>query len=435
VTKSLLNSKWFSRLQEFSQLIVGFSGGLDSTVLLHVLADTPELRHKLLAVHINHGINPKGLDWQHHCEQWCLNLGISFISHSVQFDRRANIENRARNARYHVFSSLVNKKTCLILGHHLNDQAETMLLQLFRGTGIDGLSAMSEVSTVGSGALLRPFLSYPREYLESYASLHGLKWIEDESNEDINYSRNYVRHQIMPLLVEKWPGVVENISRAASHCQQAKANLSDLAMQDSPDLVSASNTLFVEPLKKLSGERITNVLRVWLKKNQVELPSSRTFQRLIDEMVFARSDAQSLVSWDDIQIHCYQGTLYLGKKEVINSYVSMNWITFPSPVVLGNGLTSLVAHQAREGLIIPIRAKIVISFRQGGELFFWHGQTKQLKKLFQEWKIPPWQRDKVPLLYINDQLAAVIGYAISDLFYSRVSGWQFTLSSETPAKI
>jgi tRNA(Ile)-lysidine synthase len=418
VTKRVLNPEWIARLSEFTQLIVGFSGGLDSTVLVHVLASYPSLRNKLTAVHINHGISSNSLSWQNYCEQFCLKAGINFVSQPIHFDRSANIEDGARIARYKVFSSLLTEQDCLILGHHRDDQAETVLLQLFRGAGIDGLAAMMEVGTLGKGTIARPLLSYSRQQLELYAASHELQWIEDESNQDSKYSRNYVRHEIMPLLAAKWPGVVANIARTATHCQQAKVNLEELAVQDSPALLAPDTRLFIEPLKALSFERITNVLRSWLKKNQIQLPSTLTFQRLIHEGILASQDAVPMVAWGDIQVRRYQGYLYLDRKDVIKWPSSLEWANFPCPLVLNEYNLHLFAKKANQGLMIPQHAKILIKFRQGGEQFYWHGQNKELKKLFQEWGIPPWQRKKIPLIYLNDQLAAVVGYAVSDLFFS-----------------
>jgi len=431
VTKSLLSSEWITRLSGFTKLIVGFSGGLDSTVLLHLLASHQSLRHRLIAVHINHGISSNAEYWQNHCEQFCLNLGIDFISRSVEFDRFANIEEGARVARYTVFSSLLGPRDCLILAHHRDDQAETVLLQLFRGAGVDGLAAMNELGSWGLGTLARPLLSYSREQLEHYAAHCKLKWIEDESNQEINYSRNYLRHQVMPLLLKKWPGVVGNIARTAIHCQQAKTNLDDLALYDNQELLAARSSLFIEPLKKLSIERMTNVLRVWLKKNQVPLPSTVTLQRLIHEVIFADLDATPLVTWDAIQVRRYQQHLYLDKKKVISLPSCIEWTEFPSPLVLTEYDFYLTAEKMTQGLIVPPNAKVEVKFRQGGEKFYWRGQTKQLKKLFQEWAIPPWLRDTIPLIYINDQFAAVVGYAISDSFFAHNSSdsWQLLTNS------
>lgn len=415
----LLNSDWFTRLNQFEKLVIGFSGGLDSTVLLHALASHPSLHAKLLAVHINHGISSNALSWQQHCEQFCQNLGVNFISEAVQFDRDANIEEGARVARYAVFSALLTEKDCLVLGHHQDDQAETVLLQLLRGAGVDGLAAMAELGVLGKGVIARPCLNTSRLQLEQYATSQQLLWIEDESNQDICYSRNYLRQKILPLLTDKWPGAVGNLARTALHCQQAKSNLDALALQDCPELSFASDSLCITPLLQLDFARIVNVLRAWLKKRHIQAPSTALLHRMIDELIFARIDAIPQVNWDEVVVRRYQQHLYLDKKNTTRLPNYSEWEEFPSPLIFGVDGFCVTAEPAQQGLVVPLKAKIAIRFRQGGETFFLHGQTKQLKKLFQEWQIPPWQRERTPLLYINDELAAVVNYAISDPFFNR----------------
>ncbi|MCW8386093.1 tRNA lysidine(34) synthetase TilS [Fluoribacter dumoffii] len=429
--KPLLSTEWFSRLSHFSKLFVGFSGGLDSTVLLHVLACHPALFAKIVAVHVNHGISARASLWQQHCQQVCDLLNIPLIAHSVEFERSANIEEGARIARYDFFSSLMKEQDCLLLGHHMDDQAETVLLQLFRGAGVDGLAAMSELSAFGPGEIARPFLSHSREQLEHYAVQHQISWIEDESNQDVNYSRNYLRHQIIPLLKRKWTGVAGNIARTALHCQQAKRNLDVLAAQDAlapenPNSLT-QNSLLITPLKELNRDRMANVLRMWLKNNRVQLPSTVTFERLIDEMIFARSDAIPQVSWGDVTVRRYQDHLYLVRKNKNKLPPSLEWGAFPSPLIIIDARIHLQAKKHNPGLLIPPGTKIYVRFRVGGEKIVWRGQTKQLKKLFQEWGIPPWIREQTPLIYFDDTLAAVAGYAMSDLFFSQEANdtWDF----------
>ncbi|MGL5742500.1 MAG: tRNA lysidine(34) synthetase TilS [Legionella sp.] len=433
--KPLLSAEWLTRFSRLNQLIVGFSGGLDSTVLLHVLASHPILFSKLIPVHVNHGISPNASVWQEQCEHFCRNLDVVLITKQVEFDRSANVEEGARIARYGVFSSLMTEQSGLILGHHLDDQAETVLLQLFRGAGVDGLAAMSEFGPFANGALARPFLSCSREQLEHYAVLHQLSWIEDESNLDVSYARNYLRQQVMPLLRSKWQGVAGTIARTATHCQQAKRNLDALAVHDM-FLEEASETvtepfLFIAQLQKLSFDRIANVLRVWLKNNQIQLPSTRTFQRLIEEVIFARTDATPEVRCGEVCVRRYQKYLYVDKINSSDFPSSIEWSEFPSPIVLNDAGTHLLAKRANQGLIIPPKTKINVTFRKGGEELVLHGQTKRLKKLFQEWGIPPWLRESIPLIYFNDTLAAVVGYAVSDLFFIKdaADAWVLSLNS------
>ncbi|HHF7346209.1 TPA: tRNA lysidine(34) synthetase TilS [Legionella feeleii] len=416
MTQSLLTIDWLTQLERYHRIFVGFSGGLDSTVLLQRLAIEPALFPKLTAVHVNHGLSPNALVWQAHCQQFCATLKIPLIIKSVDFARQSNIEEMARKARYQVFAQLLEKSDCLVLGHHLNDQAETLLLQLFRGAGIEGLSAMAVEKEFMQGNLLRPFLHHTRQTLENYARLNQLQWIDDESNQDISFSRNYIRHQVLPLLSARWPGIVNSLARTSTHCQQAQANLDDLARIDCPALVQAGSQLVISTFSHLSQARITNILRLWFKANQVRLPNTVTFNRLINEVIHARPDANPQISWDDVSVRRYQETLYLLKRQVKPSLLAITWTSFPKPLDLGESGV-LFASVNDKGLIVPPHSKIEIRFRQGGELFHWHGQSKQLKKLLQEWQIPPWLRGQIPLVFINGELAAVIGYAISDSFY------------------
>ena len=416
VTNSLLNSEWLKLLGHYKRLFVGFSGGLDSTVLLVNLAAEPALAPKLTAVHINHGLSPQALTWQNHCQLFCQERQIPFVFQKVEFERQANIEAAARKARYKVFESLLEVDDCLILGHHLDDQAETLLLQLFRGTGVDGLAAMVAVKDFAAGQLLRPLLQQSRQCLEVYAQTQQLQWIEDESNQNTAFSRNYLRHQVIPLVAKRWPAITTNLVRTAGHCQEAQANLDDLAKIDCPALDLNPSTLTIEPLLLLKPARLSNVLRLWFKVNQVSLPNAATFKRLVSEMILANCDANPQINWGECTVRRYQQTLYLLKKESKILSRQLAWPSFPDPLYL-EGIGYLQVQPKRKGLVLPSSSQIEIRFRQGGEFFKWHGQTKQLKKLFQEWQIPPWLRERIPLLYINSELAAVIGYAVSDLYY------------------
>lgn len=419
---TLISKQWQQSLAKYQTLFVGFSGGLDSTVLLHSLVSFPELVGKLQAVHIHHGLSENADVWQSHCEAFCKGLGIPLLTAPVKIEGLANIEESARMARYKVFSSLLATHDCLLLAHHGDDQAETLLLQLLRGAGIDGMAAMLPITPLATGEVIRPFLQYSRQTLEAYAREHALTAIEDESNQNSAFSRNYLRHQIMPLLQEKWPNAARNLARSAMHCQQAKVNLETLATLDCEGLLEPQDTLLLSrPLLTLGRVRLANVLRHWLKKNKIRLPSAIVLERLMDEVIFASPDAMPVVAWGGYVVRRYQQTLYI-LKESPNAppHQRIEWTTFPEPLLIPGHCDSpvcVLASQREKGLIVPTGCHIHIAFRQGGELFYWRGQNKQLKKLLQQWHVPPWLRDWVPLLYIDGYLAAVVGFAISDRFY------------------
>lgn len=431
VTSDLLSSKWQNSFAAYEQLIVGFSGGLDSTVLLHLLASCPLLHNKITAVHVNHGISPYAAEWQAHCQQFCQTLDLPFIAIKVDFERGANLENAARNARYAAFAQQMNANTCLILGHHLDDQAETVLLQLFRGAGVDGLAAMADLNSFTLGDLARPLLKHTRQQLEHYATTRHLIWIEDESNENTHYARNYLRHEVIPLLQKKWPAVVANVANTALHCQEAKANLRDLAMYDCPQLSMRPYVLPLLELAHLSPPRQMNSLRVWLQKNEIKLPATKTLKRLISELIMAAADATPVVSWGEIHVHRYQQQLIVRCETNSKQSTTSIWHDFPKPLDWNN--SRLIAQQVfDEGAFIPKHARIEIRTRQGGETLMLHGQTKSLKKLLQQWKVAPWIRAELPLIYVNGVLAIIPGYAISDLFSQASSDalcWQIVVDN------
>lgn len=423
--ETLLDSAWINRFSHYSVLYVGFSGGLDSTVLLHCLASEPALFAKIHAVHINHGLSLHALEWERHCEQLCTTWSIPLSTHRVALSPTHNVEENARVARYAVFHSLLTTADALLLAHHQDDQAETLLLNLMRGAGVDGLAAMGNTQSLAQGDLLRPLLSYSRKTLELYARQFDLSWVEDESNQDERFSRNFIRHRLMPLLQEKWPQVVRNIARAAHHCQDASKNLDALAKIDCVDLTRKTNKLSVASIKQLPRERALNSLRVWLKHNGHQRPSEKTLNRLIDEVVLARIDAVPMVSFGGATVRRYRDDLYCLKnvKRVIQTVV---WSNFPSPFSLDTSIGTLYAKASDEGFNVSLSSQIEIRFRTGGEQFRLHGQTKTLKHLFQQWQVPPWERDAIPLLYIDNELAVVVGYAVSDYFYVKETTLQNT---------
>lgn len=413
----LISTNWLSFLEDLDRLYVGFSGGIDSTVLLHALSSCPSLAKKTIAIHINHNLSKNARNWQTHCQTICKLLNIPFITEDVIFDNSANIEKNARQARYDFFQSLIQSNEGLLLGHHQNDQAETLLLQLCRGAGVQGLAAMTSIRNFSHGQLIRPFLEHSREILEIYANENNLHWVEDESNNDSGYTRNFLRHEVFPLLQTRWPNVLKNFSQTSAHCQEANTHLEDLAKIDCPDLINVTDRLSLEFIDKLSQARIKNVLRVWFKTQQILVPDTTMINRIVNELIFSSQDARPEIQWGEVILRRYQHCLYLGAQEA--KFKSLDWPDFPSSLKLMGNSWTLYAEKTQEGICVPAQCRIQVRFREGGETICLRGQHKSLKKLFQEWKIPPWQRDQIPLIYFDESLAVVVGYAISDTFFQK----------------
>lgn len=419
--KDFLTEELKQHLLSFKQLVIGFSGGLDSMVLLNRLSLEPSLHAKLFVLHVNHGLSVNAHAWESLCQAFCQKKNLLFSSHRLVLKSRRNLEENARKARYAYFSSQMQAGAALLLGHHQDDQAETFLLHLLRGAGIEGLSAMPFSRPFGPGLLLRPLLYSTRADLKAYALSEALNWVEDESNQASVFSRNYLRNLIIPPLRQRWPTTSQRIAQTAAHCQEALANLDDLARLDCPLLDDPKPYLSLTALLHLKPARLKNILRFWLKRNNFPAPSAHFFKRLIEEVIFAKPDADPLLEGADLRIRRYQNTLYLLPKTLSSEQdFCRAWDNFPQPLFLPELNCYLMAKKTEGGgLLLPQRSRIEVRFRQEGERLKWHGQTKTLKKLFQAWKVPVWQRASIPLLYINEALAAVVGYAMSDDFYQK----------------
>ena len=412
---AVISPHWRTQLSAFDTLWVGFSGGLDSTVLLHALHALPELQPRLRAVHINHGLSAQAHAWQQHCARVCAGIQIPFVTKQVTLVGTANLEAQARAARQQCFAALITANSCLLLAHHQADQAETLLLQLCRGAGVAGLAAMPSCLPFHSGLLARPLLHQTKATLLAYATAHQLDWVEDESNACPHFSRNYLRHSVLPSLQARWPGVMSCLVQAANHCQQAQANLVDLAHLDYPGLAEAGRCLAVTRVAHLPPARLNNLLRVWLAQQGISMPSTKTFQRLQNELIAAKVDGSPCVAWGNVEVRRYRQTLYLLTAGVALKPAYCAWHDFPAPLVNSCGV--FVAKACASGVHVPESSVVELRFREGGETLVWQGKSRRLKHLLQTWGVTPWLRDKIPLLYVDTQLAAVVDFCISDRYY------------------
>ncbi|VAW79490.1 tRNA(Ile)-lysidine synthetase, partial [hydrothermal vent metagenome] len=293
-------------LPDAAAYAVAYSGGVDSHVLLHLLASQREsLRAPLMAVHVDHGIQSQSDEWRAHCARVCHQLDIPF--HALQADGKAgpgeSPEAAARHARYRALADWLPEGAVLLTAQHRDDQAETLLLQLFRGAGPRGLSAMPASVPLGRGLLLRPFLDVTRADILAWAQAHDLAWIEDPSNTDTRYDRNLLRHELWPLLQQRWPGLSTVLARAADH-QSEQAGLADaLAEMDlSSGCRTGENHLVQSALLTLEPARQRNLLRFWIHQQGFAMPSQAVLERIRTEMLFSRDDAQPVVRWGEAEL-------------------------------------------------------------------------------------------------------------------------------------
>lgn len=365
-----------------NKFLIAYSGGMDSHVLLHKLValrqQNPALQ--LRAAHIHHGLSKNADSWVEHCGKICADLKVDYIVKYIKVNKHKghSLEATARDLRYQEFAKLLAEDEYLVTAHHADDQAETVLLQLFRGSGVDGLAAMP----AEKGKHLRPLLHLSRQELYQYAKQNNLHWIEDESNENIGIDRNFIRHKLLPNIKAKWPGVVTALGRTAKNCAAASEVINILAEHDYAKILgSVPNTLSIKKTLNLSIIRQNNVIRYWLGKLNLPIPSKIKLQHIRTDALNCRTDAKPLVHWRGAEVRRYKDDLYAME-----------------PLGAFDPKTKIQELQ-NSGILKQYGENIAIRFRQPGD---------GLKKIMQEHNIPPWLRDRIPLLYRDGVFVAVV---------------------------
>ncbi len=403
-----------------TRLKVAFSGGMDSHVLLHALAGRETVGNKggLCAIHVNHGLHPEAGGWASHCERICRDLGVALEVVRVEVSDWAAVgpEAAARQARYAAFEQRLEPGDALLLAHHLDDQAETFLLQLLRGAGPAGLSAMPAEAALGPARLLRPLLEVSRDDIRDYASRHGLEFLDDPSNRELRYDRNYLRHEIMPRIQKRWPAAARTIARAAGH----QASLARIARELGAKALGPADggvTLSCGALSGLSPDAARLALRAWLEGRGFTPPSKALLDRILNEVVGAAPDAEPLVAWPGAEVRRYQGALFVmsplppAEPDRILAWDGRH------PLVLPQGRLSAMPAKGR-GISAALfsRDAVEVRFRRGGERCRPAGESRSttLKAWFQRRGVPPWERDRSPLVFIGGELAAVAGGWVCD---------------------
>jgi len=394
---------FFSNYPSLAKIYIAFSGGFAIPIPVH-------------AVYVHHHLQKENDDWQQHCEKICLQWDISFSVLHAQIHPQAqqSIEELARNARYELLQSLVSAEDALLTAHHQDDLAETLLLQLLRGAGPQGLAAMPEKKSLTMGLHLRPLLSFTRNQLLDYAQKNKLKWIEDPSNADHRFDRNYLRHELMPKLLQRWPAAQQTMARSAQLQAEASSCLEDLAKIDIQSARTAqADILNTIALQKLNPERLRNVLRYWIRTHDIRVPSKKILQQVIQDMVIKEEmDMSPVQTWKQGEIRRYQNNLYLMRPlKPHDSDQSLCW-KIDQPLCI-DSLNRTLQPTELNGITLPSDTEeLTVRFRQGGERLKPFGQKhhRSLKKLLNEAEVPTWERDRIPLLYHREQLVSVLGY-------------------------
>lgn len=435
---------------------VAYSGGRDSHVLLHTLcqlrAHYPALKVK--AIHINHGLNPKSGEWEAHCKAIADDLNVPFEAHRVHLDITSgdSIEAMAREARYGVFEKRLTPESILLTAHNQDDQAETFLLQALRGAGPKGLGGIAAERPLGKGWLARPLLNVSRAEINAYAEHYHLSYIDDPSNDETRFRRNFLRHEIMPLLQSVYPSAVPCLSRSSQMCADDNAMLSEYIEKDYDHVLQkkqvlnekqigceSANSLHCAHFDGLTFQQQCHLLRYWFMKNNQKAPSLKQCRIIIDEVVFAKNDANpSLVMLDRV-IKRYQGKLISEVHHKVNSrdlplsrlrsdpqwerghlgegrersspiHCDIHHWFLKEPLRLPNNSVWHAKRVKGQGISCERIATdtLQVRFRVGGERCRLPGKrTRPLKKILQDLAIPPWEREQIPLFYDDNKIVGV----------------------------
>ncbi|KAE9530285.1 tRNA lysidine(34) synthetase TilS [Testudinibacter aquarius] len=411
-----------------ASFVLAYSGGLDSTALLSLFArlklQLPQIQ--LRAIHVHHGLSPNADNWVQHCQQECAQLQIPLIIEKVRLAENSNLEQAARNARYRIFKQHLQADELLVTAHHLNDQSETLLLALKRGSGVKGLSAMQVRSELWQMPIFRPLLPMSRMQLQQYAQQQRLRWIEDESNQDNRYDRNFLRNHILPTLRQRWAQIDSTLQRSAQHCFEQQQLLEELLLPLFQQHYRAADRTFdLSGFADYSRHKQQFLLRLWLEKNALMMPSQLQLTQLIENVVLAQTDKQPQLQLADSVIRRYQQRLYLTDiyQDITDCVITPH---FDQPIELPDNLGSLVFQQQAEQLCVlwqqagqqrrycvakPVADQLIqIRFAYSGKVRLAANRpNSDIKKIWQQYGIPPWQRQRTPLLFYGDKLIAALG--------------------------
>ncbi|MGB5443915.1 MAG: tRNA lysidine(34) synthetase TilS [Psychromonas sp.] len=407
---------------------IALSGGLDSVVLLHLFSRVQKLapQCRVCAHHINHGLSENAPYWQQFCENLCTSLGVNYRFSKVHLlkQNRTSLEALAREERYACLQSDLLEHSYLLTAHHQDDQLETVLLALKRGSGTTGLQGIQKKQKLQQGYLIRPLLDFSRDQLAAYAALFQLHWIEDESNQDVHFDRNFIRHDITPLLKQRWPGIAKAVSRSASIVQEQQLLLDEVAQADFNQVAESSLNQQILPVAKLallSTGRRNNLLRLWFKKNKLDYPSAIQLQTLWTDVALADKDAQPVLQFKGRSIRRYREHLYFVEDKKIAQRVpqAVRWLG-QEKIALCDGLINLAfTVEGNKQVAVALAdlagsAQVEICFRAQLPanltcLPAGRSGSRSIKKLLHEYHVPPWLRDLVPFIVIDGELKIAVG--------------------------
>ncbi len=419
--KERVTGTLFSVVPPGGSLLLGLSGGVDSVVLLHLLAQiSPQFSWCVSALHVHHGISPLADSWADFCTGLCAQYSIPLQVEYVDIKplRSMGTEAAARQLRHAALAS--QPVDFIALAHHRDDQAETLLLQLLRGAGVRGASAMPVLkSRHQQPTLLRPLLDVERSELEIYAQQNGLQWVEDDSNADVSYPRNFLRHQVLPVLAQRFPAYRSTLARSARHFAEAAELLDELAAQDANDAIE-DERLRVAILRGLSHARGKNLLRYFLLKRGAPIPDATRLDEMLRQLCEAGEGAKIQISWQNWQLRCYREQAYVMPVLLPAAEFAIVWqgeVELALPA--SHGVLHFERVQGRGLSLAKLQSSIVVvrPRQASASIQLDNARPRQsLRNLLPQQSVPPWQRELLPLLYCGDELVCVPGVASAAVY-------------------
>jgi tRNA(Ile)-lysidine synthase len=392
------------------RLIVAFSGGLDSVVLAHNLLSS---RHdgSLLLWHVNHGLQSNAGDMQRFALDWASRHGAEIRSSRLNLQHaKGNLEAVAREARYALFEEFMGEDDVLLTAHHASDQAETLLLNLMRGSGPAGLRGIAERRVLGKGLIVRPMLQIYRNDILAYATTHGLRWVDDPSNASDVFDRNYLRHNVLPVLEKRWPSATHSLNRVSQWQREMQQLTEQLARNDMRDAASdrpfsGYPVLDCSVMLKMEPERARNLIRYWIGQAAKQTVGHSRLDQLLDQLR-ARADATPCIEGPGYSLRIYRSSLYLvEQQEVPDLQAEYRFDASRELTIPGIGFSA-----SRSAVLAKIKITDdgqMLSLRFRGANRSQSPSAHRLKRLFQQHQVPPWKRDHIPQVFVDGELVAL----------------------------
>lgn len=425
-----------NKIKDFSNFLIAYSGGLDSTVLLHQLIyirNNYNLNFNLRAIHINHRINDFSELWAQHCLKQCNEWKISLTTKIVNIkNNKIGIEASAREARYNAFCKILKEKEVLLTAHHINDQCETFFLALKRGSGLLGLSSMPEIRNIcNNKILLRPFLNNSHQQIKNWGEKYKLNWINDQSNMNIKFDRNFLRNKVLPTIYNRWPYFCKSVYRSALICREQEKLLNSLLLKTLNKLIEKDGSLKIDFFKNINDIYRRALLRRWIILTINIIPSYKVIALIWKELINSRKDASPKINLGKYEIRRYKNKIYLIPvlPSLKNLVITWNkpWKELILPQKIG--ILKIFNKRIKNQIIRKPNVDEEVTIRFCYNSCKEKNIKKKIKKIWQIFSVPVWQRSRIPMIFYNEKLISIIGMMITKNGYCKEKyGWNITLN-------